>query len=93
MRRDLRGAEHLPQAQLVPESLAKQEIDERVQADVEDRQNDGELLQVEEGLAPGTAPPQEDLGKTDKVVRNKADPEDDDQHHHVPAGPGELLVA
>lgn len=89
---ELRGAEHPPQAQLRPEGLAEDEVDERVEADVEHRPHDGQLLQVEEGLAPG-ARLQEGVGQSDQVVRDEADAEDADQHHHVPARLGELLGA
>lgn len=88
----LRGAEHPPQAQLRPEGLAEDKVDERVEADVEHRPHDGQLLQVEEGLAPG-ARPQEGVGKSDQVVRDEADAEHADQHQHVPARLGELLGA
>lgn len=91
LRCDLRGAEHPLQTQLGPEGLAEDEIDERVQADVENRHHDGQLLQVEERLAPRALPPLERVGKPNQVVRDKANAEDADQHQHVPTWLGKLL--
>ena len=81
------------QVQLRPEGLAEDEVDERIQADVEHRQQDGHLLQVEEGLAPGAALPQEGVGKTHEVVRDEADAEHAHQNQHVSARLSQLLGA
>lgn len=91
LRWNVRGAEHPPQVHLGSERLTEDEVDEGVQAHVESRQHDGHLLQVEETLEQWAFT--EGIGKADKVVRDKANAEDNDQDQHVPAGLGELLGA
>lgn len=81
-----------PHAHLGPERLAEDEVDERVQADVEDRHQDGQLLQVPEPPIPGADQRlHQGVGKANQVVGDKADAEDRDQNQHVSPGLSELL--
>lgn len=93
LRCELGGGERHPLVQLVPEGLGEDEVDEGIQADVENGSHTGQLLQVHEHLVLRAPPRLEGVGKPNQVVRDKADAEDDDQHQNVPAGLGELLGA
>lgn len=90
VRGDQCGDEPPPQAQLGPEGLTEDEIYEGIQADVEGRHQDGQLLQVEECQVGGAPLPQEDVEGPHQVVRDEAHAEDGDQHGHVLARLGEL---
>ena len=86
---DVRGS---PDSQLLSEGLAENEVNKRVQASVENRQQHRPLLQEVEKPRPLAPALEQGVGHTHQVVGNETHAEHAHQNTHVAPGPAQLAA-